>query len=133
MGYDVHITRAAEWFDSETTPISREEWGIMIASDPALGLDPENGPDDFLFTGHPEEPWSLWWHRGRISTKDPDNFTIAKMIALAGRLGARVVGDEGAMYVLDATGAVVELHDAPVSKPTPAGAARSFWRRLLGR
>lgn len=39
MGYDVHITRAVDWFDSEQTPILFEEWTTYIEHDPELRLD----------------------------------------------------------------------------------------------
>jgi hypothetical protein len=39
MGYDVHITRAAEWSDSEGTPIALDEWLAYVACDPEMRLD----------------------------------------------------------------------------------------------
>lgn len=31
MGYDFYITRAANWFESETDPISRSDWEELAA------------------------------------------------------------------------------------------------------
>ena len=33
MGYDVHITRAREWHESDTTPITLDEWLAYVARD----------------------------------------------------------------------------------------------------
>ncbi len=102
MGYDIHITRANDWTDSESTPITREEWLEQVAADSSIGPDPENGEDDFLWLAHPIEPWSLWWYRGEVYTKDPDIHTIKKMAGIARLLHARVQGDDREIY--DETG-----------------------------
>jgi hypothetical protein len=39
VGYDVHITRAEHWVDSEEHPISLPEWLRYVASDPEMRLD----------------------------------------------------------------------------------------------
>ncbi len=33
MGYDLHITRAENWFESEKRPIKMEEWKQYIQSE----------------------------------------------------------------------------------------------------
>lgn len=38
MGYDVHITRKANWFDREPK-ISLDEWLALVASDEEMRLD----------------------------------------------------------------------------------------------
>jgi hypothetical protein len=77
-----------------------DEWLDYVASDPEIQRDPFNGPNDFLLVAHPEEPTRLWYNpgRGNIHTKNPDDFTISKMIAIAEKLGAHVQGDEGELY-----------------------------------
>ena len=37
MGYELHITRAEEWLDSESTPISQDEW-LRVATDAGLAV-----------------------------------------------------------------------------------------------
>lgn len=98
MGYDVHITRAEEWTESEAHPITLEEWQALVLDDPELGPDPDNGPTDFLFLAHPDGASSLWWYRGEVYTKDPDRHTIRKMITISEHLGARVQGDDFRVY-----------------------------------
>ena len=36
MGYDVHITRAESWEESEGTPIPMEDWKRLVEEDPEL-------------------------------------------------------------------------------------------------
>jgi hypothetical protein len=99
MGYDIHITRADMWFNSEASPIPLEEWLAVIASDPELKLDNQNGPHDFLwFPPDGQTPYPLWWAEGRIHTKNPERAMVEKMLEVAARLGARVQGDHGEVY-----------------------------------
>jgi hypothetical protein len=99
MGYDVHITRAANWVESESNPIRFEEWLAVVASDPELKQDDLNGPHDFLWVAKDGQVLSpLWWWRGRIYTKNPDRATIGKMLEIAARFGAIVQGDEDEVY-----------------------------------
>ena len=39
MGYDVHITRAEHWTESDSTPIGLDEWLSYVGSDPEMRLD----------------------------------------------------------------------------------------------
>src|SRR2546427_3534072 len=48
MGYDIHITRAESWTQSQTHQISLEEWLRYVASDAEGQRDPKNSPTDFL-------------------------------------------------------------------------------------
>jgi hypothetical protein len=98
MGYDIHITRAESWTQSQTHQITLEEWLRYVASDAEVQRDPKNSPADFLYLAHPKEPGPLWWSRGRVYTKNPDKHTFQKMIRIAQKLGARVQGDEGELY-----------------------------------
>ena len=43
MGYDLHITRADDWTESETFPIGLEEWLDYVASDAEMHLDKQAG------------------------------------------------------------------------------------------
>ena len=99
MGYDLHITRAEDWGESRSNPITAEEWLAVVESDPELSPAGYNGPYFALWRGPSEnpEPW-LDWSDGRVHTKNPDAPLVGKMIRLAGRLGARVQGDDGEFY-----------------------------------
>jgi hypothetical protein len=52
MGYDVHITRAEDWTESESAPIGLDEWLRYVAGDHEMRLDnfaeTEVGGDDVL-------------------------------------------------------------------------------------
>jgi hypothetical protein len=123
MGYDVHITRALRWTDSERRPVSEAEWRACIADDAELelvGAAEAAIGDDVLryespglaaWRGHPSgEP--VWFdHRGgEVVVKNPDDPTLAKMIAVACTLGAHVEGDDGERY---------ESGQAPDPAPAP--------------
>lgn len=98
MGYDLHITRRSKWWDDEGPEISLVQWKAFMRSDAEVQPDPDNGPVDFLYMAHPEEPWPLWWDRGEVRTKNPDEVTVRKLVEIAKKLKARVVGDDGEEY-----------------------------------
>jgi hypothetical protein len=101
MGYDLHITRRLEWADDNGPEITLEEWKAYVESDDEVQPDADNGPTDFLWTAHPKNPWPLWWNRGEIYTKNPDEIAFGKLIAIAERLDAKVQGDDGEVYRAD--------------------------------
>ena len=43
MGYDLHITRSAEWFDTTGCEITAEEWLTLVEADSELELAPGLG------------------------------------------------------------------------------------------
>jgi hypothetical protein len=99
MGYDLHITRAAQWTESEASPITVEEWLAVVEQDPELGLAGDNGPYFAIWRGQSEdsEQWLDWSH-GRIHTKNPTEPLVDKMIELSAILKADVQGDDGELY-----------------------------------
>jgi hypothetical protein len=100
MGYDLHITRAADWTDAEVVPIRSEEWLALVEVDPELRLAGYNGSYFALWTGkskHPD-PW-FDWSGGQVHTKNPDPPLIEKAIQIAEHFGASVVGDDGERYL----------------------------------
>ena len=115
MGYDLHITRRAHWADADGPGITLDEWSAYVASDAEVQPDADNGLTDFLWTAHPQEPWPLWWRDGTIYTKNPDDATVRKLVAIAGRFGATVQGDDGEIYRGDGT----SIRPEP-STPQPA-------------
>jgi hypothetical protein len=99
MGYDLHITRAADWTESASAPIRAEEWLDLVRRDPEFELDGLNGPyfAHWKNADSIQEGW-LDWSAGQIYTKYPDSSLLRKMVAIADRLGAIVVGDDGERY-----------------------------------
>jgi hypothetical protein len=112
MGYDLHITRRADW-NEEGNDITAEEWLKIVAADPELTLRPENGPHFAQWSGVSKlpGPW-LDWSDGQIFTKNPDRALGAKMISIAQKLSASVQGDDGETYS--------RLEDFPEETVTPA-------------
>ena len=115
MGYDVHITRAAHWSESESAPITLDEWLAVVNSDPEMRLDgvahvatPSGtlrytNPGLAVWTAYSEhgvDGTKVWFdHRlGMIVVKGPNEEIVGKMKRLAARLSARVFGDEGEEY-----------------------------------
>ena len=111
MGYDFHITRAADWTQSEQQPISEAEWRELVDADPTLEVCQEdyyaresNGQREqfhpVIWVTHPGRP--CFWHMdGKITKKYPDDALIDKMIEIAQKLNARVLGDDGEEYTAE--------------------------------
>ena len=99
MGYDFHITRRNDWSDDDGPAITADEWLRVVEDDPELRLDSTNGPHHALWDGpsNGAEAW-LDWSRGNIFAKNPDQPVIQKMVEIAGRLDAKVQGDDGEVY-----------------------------------
>jgi hypothetical protein len=122
MSYDVHITRAEEWSQSETAPITLEEWIACARSDAELRIEVIDGrytsplPDGQVLSmnvkglvawlgkvGQPARQPLAWfsWSHGIIDARNPDIATLRKMFAIATSLHAKVQGDEGEIYGAD--------------------------------
>lgn len=102
MGYEVNITRATTWTESEQVPITEHEWMGLVAADPELRPDHDNGPPNALWLAHPSEASGIqfWWYRGAVRTKNPDQSTLRKMVEMAAVFGACVQGDDGERYTV---------------------------------
>jgi len=122
MGYDLRITRAQEFYS--TTPqheIPEAEWLAVVDADPELSVatlsDPYYFPGMVLWvTRHSDRygvPWFAWV-AGCIYSKNPNGPIIEKMIDLAERLGARVLGEAGEQYLSD--GRVLGWERTPFEK-----------------
>ena len=116
MGYDVHITRADDWAESESKPISLEEWLSYVAGDSEMRLDnfaeAEVGGKKVLryeneglavwsaYSGHGLKGNMVWFdfRTDRIVVKNPDEEILGKMRRIASSLGAKVQGDDGELY-----------------------------------
>ena len=101
MGYDLHITRAGSWFESEEAPISSEEWLALVENDDSLTHAPAEGAPFFCeWRGtcvHGEGTW-FDWSEGHIYTTGPDSPIIAKMLEIASAFDATVQGDDAEVY-----------------------------------
>jgi hypothetical protein len=126
MGYELHITRQNDWLDeNDSQKISLEEWKALLANDSEMRLDgfaeatttagvtlriEEEGiavwtkySKDGLDGNH------AWFHfsKGNIEVKNPDDEIVAKMIDIAGKLQAKVQGDDGEFYELSTNNQIV--------------------------
>jgi hypothetical protein len=110
MGYDIHITRKANWFD-DGPDIPDSEWQTYVAGDPEMTM---TGAAEAALPGSAVlryensllAEWrrpmggTVWFdfRRGRVVVKNPDDETVEKMKQVARALRARVQGDEGEFY-----------------------------------
>ena len=112
MGYDVFITRAEHPNVSSQHPIPEADWNALLQSDPSFQVSPTDYYERRAQDGRTERFQMVVWttHRdqppfmlvgGALQIKSPDEETIQKMVEMAGRLRARVVGEEGEVYPLD--------------------------------
>ncbi len=128
MGYDLHITRAEFWAENDDAYIDAAEWLHLVESDDELTFDPRNGRHFAVWSGpgRCESPW-LDWSDGNIHTAYPDPPMLGKMLQIAGRLGARVQGDDGEYY------ASIDDHPGPMpataTRPTDDSSMPAFLRR----
>lgn len=118
MGYDLHITRKAEWFDEEGDEITLDEWCEFVKSSPDFRLDghaeaeTSNGvlrvENEGLsvwtgYSGHEKDGNMAWfdYSEGNIKVKNPDDEIIRKMCQIAESLNAKVQGEECEVYGAD--------------------------------
>jgi len=122
MGWEVHMTRADHWPDSDQRPITADEWLTAVAADPELRIDPTNGPYFAVWFGPCSYPDGGWfdWADGCVSTKHPDRAILGKLLQLAAKLGAVVQGDDGELYS--------RPEDLPPDERFSAARDRPWWR-----
>ncbi|NIF33884.1 hypothetical protein F3J29_17290 [Enterobacter sp. Cy-643] len=97
MGWEMHITRTEHAWDGESNSILAEEWVQYVNNDPELSFSPINGPYHVIWRGD-EINW-LDWHTGNISAKSPAQGLYCKMLDIAAALNAKVLDDEGNLYL----------------------------------
>jgi hypothetical protein len=121
MDWEVHMTRADHWADSNQRPITADEWLAVVAADPELRIDENNGPYFAVWSGPCSYPDGGWfdWDEGCVKTKHPDRAILGKLLQLAAELGAVVQGDDGKMYT--------RPEDLPPDEEIVA-ARRPWWR-----
>ena len=147
MGYELHIVRKNDWnnFDEESD-ITLNEWLSYINNDSEL--EPTNSSDikageEQFFNNKPgycewnahsiyketnARPWFAYW-QGGISTKNPDDETVLKMLAIAEKLNARVQGDDGEFYEEDDISKIINSDNSQLSDriSTKKTAWWKFW------
>src|SRR4051794_30235597 len=100
MGYELHITRAACWTESESAPIALAEWLALVARDPEMRLDnfaeAEVEGGVLRVEGEGLAVWRAYsrhgaggnmawfdFRRGCVTVKNPDREIIGKMKQIA--------------------------------------------------
>jgi hypothetical protein len=104
MGYDVHITRKAQWFEPHGPEISADEWASYVDThgechwEPPAGREHEIDDAVLIVDSLDLEVGRVWWNGGEIRTKNPSPELMAYMIEVADTLDARLMGDESETY-----------------------------------
>ncbi|MCF3110899.1 hypothetical protein LL912_19090 [Niabella sp. CC-SYL272] len=117
MGYELHITRKEHWVDEDPAlNISLKEWTELVNNDPEMRMDhaATATTSDDTITAYAEglSVWTAYsrdgimgnhawfaYHGGNICVKNPDAEMIHKMQSIATLLDAKVMGDDGELYI----------------------------------
>lgn len=131
MGYNLTITRRKNHFDEDGPSITDGEWQALVEADPQLSFSKgENGPL-FAYWNGDCQSCDAWFdysaEYGSIDTKNPDERTIAKMLEMAAKLGAKVQGDDGEIYR-----SPTETYDEDDDAEQDCDPPRPWWKRLFG-
>jgi hypothetical protein len=96
MGYDIHITRRESWFEKDDSDeIKLTEWTHYVMSDPEMKLEgnaeaiPRTG-DKVTYDNAGLAVWTSYSKHGQGDNRAWFDF--------AGRLNAKVQGDDGETY-----------------------------------
>lgn len=100
MGYDLHITRALQWVDSDYYPISAQEVIELADRSPDLAVD-DGAKDGEIWLVWLDQDWPLRYRDGGVSAKNPPDPLVRRMIELAAEWDAWVIGEEGEVYDWD--------------------------------
>ncbi|MHC1682209.1 MAG: hypothetical protein AB6733_04585 [Clostridiaceae bacterium] len=110
MSYDLHITKAENWWESDKRPITKEEILSLVNSEIGFRLEneveirnPISGEEIFIlgeFIVWEKEGNELLFDytEGRITGGAHCNEDIEKLKYIAERLNAKVQGDDGEIY-----------------------------------
>jgi hypothetical protein len=133
MPYQLHITRAADWMNSNELPITTTEWLKLVRTDSELIQDPRYGAYFVRWEGSPGTERWLEWSEGRINAGYPDSAFLKKLVAVANRLGAKVQGDGGEVYSGDEpVDEWAEDNELPYTPRSVIITQRvPWWRRVL--
>jgi hypothetical protein len=139
MDYKLYITRAKHFYETNTRPITHLEWVTLAKADPSLRqsstefeelVRPDGAVERRYLWAWVEHsaPVPLQYADGAIFVKSPDKDTIRKLVALADKLNARVIGEESEVY-----GADGEPSKAPETGGAGEGGLTQKLRRWFGR
>jgi hypothetical protein len=95
MGYDVYITRRKLWSDAFGDEIGAEEWMALVDDDAEL----EAAADVGSWAARSRAGTLIEWADGSIAARDPEDEEVELLLLLAERLGARVQGEDGEIYL----------------------------------
>lgn len=106
MGYELHMTRASHWLDSEGCPIAFREWiefahnSAALREEGHLGLHGVGRQPAFTWGSPDGVAVGLHWYEGRVilSGAHAPGVDLVGLADLAAGLSANLVGDEGEQY-----------------------------------
>lgn len=129
MGWELHIVRTENWFDSASNPITSEEWLQLIDNDEELSINKSNGDYFTRWSNHQAhgESW-LDWDDGRIYSKQPEEALYCKMLQIAKKLGAVVLDDDDRKYLLPS-----DLKNPSWANTLTDTKKTSLWRKLMSK
>lgn len=137
MAYDLHITRQEAWFeDDPERKIALEEWLAIIESDPQLRLDEEcretidgvslhgalPGTAVWTYGAEGEKHSRFHYSDGNIDARNPDEESIAQMLRIADKLGAKVVGDDDELHRSES------VPETPLPAAAPEAKKKPWWK-----
>ncbi|GAA0732568.1 hypothetical protein GCM10009430_45830 [Aquimarina litoralis] len=107
MGYSVYITRS-----EEKEPIQKEEWLSYAKNDPQIKIvngdievtNPQTGKkftyhaDNVTYYLYKSGEVTFTYGNGHITVKNPNDEIIFKMLSIAKKLDAIVIGDGGVLF-----------------------------------
>ena len=107
MPYDLHVVRTSNWLEAAKNPITREEVDRLIQSDPELEWSSSDYVEVKQAVGISRFYMITWngrscflWHEDQITCATPDEDQTAKLVSIAAKLKANVLGDDGEQYTL---------------------------------
>jgi len=101
VGYDLHLTRALDWLDSEEDPLSLDDWVTFASASSALTRTDEITFRElpvFLLGTDPRTDPALYWQGGQVTVRGADEPHVPLLVAEAAKLGVRLVGDDHEVY-----------------------------------
>ena len=138
MGYELHITRSETWLDAEANPLTESEWRALVADDESLTVSANDYYERKDLAGAivriPAVLWlddsevAFWFDRGEVTTKSPNDATIIKMLQLAARLNARLVGDDNEEYLSSPLTPGYAIRGAASEPDRAIKPAKPWWR-----
>lgn len=100
MSYYVMITRRQN-LDDEGSPIELSEWHDIVAADPELEPSAKFDGEATWHGTASNETCDMLWSEGEILVNYPGPDQLRKMVKIAQRLGARVLGESDEVYTAD--------------------------------